>query len=630
MDHHYLHAAQYEQHFPHHPNLQHHPSNQLSFESQHSHLYDRQSPMITMPNVQKNETKPRLGKEEVEILEREFQKNPKPTTNTKKQFAEQMSVDLSRINNWFQNRRAKRKQEKKQEAYEAGQAREALGYSESDSPEYFGTNSFYDSNGMLPIQANQTLYPLLTGPPPAIASYNPQYSDPTGASIESLERTMAAAHAAAAAHRISAQEFHEGYVQQNDGLPNFGGPLVLRSGPNGDRAPFPAPTAPRYNNENLFQEDPSLLHFEDSVQSLNDATETPTMFNGYTVPSDLISVSPQAMTNFGSHLLPSAESLSPSGSDNMESLEYQNDASEHSSTSQSPPAPGQFRSPPPPSDIAKRRNVAHKPAALGMEVIRNRPQLGPRTVSQADSYRRPMASPGASPMCRTFSGNSVITGRVMKPGARPPQRSPIDMKFFSDTMERNYHTSNLPPSLTTGSSLNCSLAPPTPMSPMEHGMRGSTTESSSPESSLNFMVGGSSQGFFGTDGESNMASPPDTPGPNAWYLPGNDWKYGMSDEPIYTPANDEFPAHFTLETQTPAYLASVSQPVTPAFGGDFNHNLLLQNNSSPQYLVNSCGQPEYSFSEGLPSLGFLPGSSPQSKSKTFQFSNSTPADFTEK
>lgn len=56
-------------------------------------------PMIAMPNVAKaNETKPRLGKDEVDILEREFKKNPKPTTQTKRQFAEEMGVDLARIN----------------------------------------------------------------------------------------------------------------------------------------------------------------------------------------------------------------------------------------------------------------------------------------------------------------------------------------------------------------------------------------------------------------------------------------------------------------------------------------------------------------------------------------------------
>jgi hypothetical protein len=55
--------------------------------------------LMGMPHPQKpNETKPRLGKDEVDILEREFKKNPKPSTQTKRQFAEDMRVDLARIN----------------------------------------------------------------------------------------------------------------------------------------------------------------------------------------------------------------------------------------------------------------------------------------------------------------------------------------------------------------------------------------------------------------------------------------------------------------------------------------------------------------------------------------------------
>jgi len=56
--------------------------------------------MMEQPNasMEMNETKPRLGKGEVDILECEFKKNPKPPTRTKRQFAEDMGVDLSRIN----------------------------------------------------------------------------------------------------------------------------------------------------------------------------------------------------------------------------------------------------------------------------------------------------------------------------------------------------------------------------------------------------------------------------------------------------------------------------------------------------------------------------------------------------
>jgi hypothetical protein len=86
------------QHFNHHQQMQ-----QLSAHYADAQNYSmaQQQPttMIAIPTATKtNETKPRLGKDEVEVLEREFKKNPKPTTQTKRQFAEDMGVDLARIN----------------------------------------------------------------------------------------------------------------------------------------------------------------------------------------------------------------------------------------------------------------------------------------------------------------------------------------------------------------------------------------------------------------------------------------------------------------------------------------------------------------------------------------------------
>ncbi|KAH6606542.1 homeobox [Trichoderma cornu-damae] len=70
------------------------------------------------------ESKPRLSKEEVEVLEAEFQKNHKPNSSTKKALAESMRVDHARINNWFQNRRAREKKENNIREYEARQRAE--------------------------------------------------------------------------------------------------------------------------------------------------------------------------------------------------------------------------------------------------------------------------------------------------------------------------------------------------------------------------------------------------------------------------------------------------------------------------------------------------------------------------
>jgi hypothetical protein len=56
--------------------------------------------MMAQGNVHsaKTEPKPRLAKDEVELLESEFAKNPKPNSSTKRELAEQMGVEVPRIN----------------------------------------------------------------------------------------------------------------------------------------------------------------------------------------------------------------------------------------------------------------------------------------------------------------------------------------------------------------------------------------------------------------------------------------------------------------------------------------------------------------------------------------------------
>ncbi|EHK15686.1 uncharacterized protein TRIVIDRAFT_87030 [Trichoderma virens Gv29-8] len=89
-----------------------------AYQAQHNHLVHHQQMSRT------TESKPRLSKEEVEVLEAEFQKNHKPNSSTKKALAESMRVDHARINNWFQNRRAREKKENNIREYEARQRAE--------------------------------------------------------------------------------------------------------------------------------------------------------------------------------------------------------------------------------------------------------------------------------------------------------------------------------------------------------------------------------------------------------------------------------------------------------------------------------------------------------------------------
>ncbi|KAF1943188.1 hypothetical protein EJ02DRAFT_144147 [Clathrospora elynae] len=65
------------------------------------------------PRQPGSDVKPRLTKEQHDILERHFAEQHKPSTNVKKEYANVLGVPLDKINNWFQNRRAKVKQDRK-------------------------------------------------------------------------------------------------------------------------------------------------------------------------------------------------------------------------------------------------------------------------------------------------------------------------------------------------------------------------------------------------------------------------------------------------------------------------------------------------------------------------------------
>ncbi|KAK0928939.1 hypothetical protein LTR29_017220 [Friedmanniomyces endolithicus] len=91
--------------------------------------YGEQAPVSAMGDAQQGyfnntngqpsmacDIKPRLSKGQHEMLEAEYLKQNKPSTSTKKGFAEALGVSLDKVNNWFQNRRAKSKQDAKKAA----------------------------------------------------------------------------------------------------------------------------------------------------------------------------------------------------------------------------------------------------------------------------------------------------------------------------------------------------------------------------------------------------------------------------------------------------------------------------------------------------------------------------------
>ncbi|KAH8790630.1 hypothetical protein BGZ57DRAFT_814865, partial [Hyaloscypha finlandica] len=477
----------------------------------------------TLPKT--NETKPRLGPDEVDILEREFKANPKPTTQTKRKFADDMGIDLTRINNWFQNRRAKRKQEKKEEARLL--SRDASGqYSEPPSP-----NSSFSDHG---IPQSPATFDFSSGPPPSTAPFNPQYSKLTSASFASLHRTMQ--EACAAAESTSMGGFSDPLREL--GMPAFR--LSGRSSSSDDRTP----SLPKAQDDDFYlQPDKSI-----DSQYYKDCNRDTSKIG-----------------------------VVPSG---LEPLCLQ---SEHSNP---------FRSPPPPIDIASRRKkVQHKPATLFAEALRsNRPSVVPKGVSHAGELPQKTDSPILSTLRRITSpaGNrNNLSGRVYKSGIELT-RSPIKLGDFPESiMEQNFHTIRLPPSLTAGSSLNSSLK--------------SSPEQSTPQAQI--------------------VMHPSNYWPTIEFSEKQKRTFAVPDEPRYNLAPETFPLE--LHMPQPAYLTSMSQPATPAFG-QFNPNFLFAHEgASPQYTLSTQPHSKYSF----PDTHYMSPS--MAKQKTFQFSHTTPADFTE-
>src|SRR2546421_3552188 len=107
-------------------------------------------------------TRPRLTKDQVDVLESQFKAQPKPNSNVKRQLAVQTNLTLPRVavsspnilcnfktdlvQNWFQNRRAKAKQQKKQEEFEI---KRTLGFAEG-----WKSESSLPSGCPLPIHLN--------------------------------------------------------------------------------------------------------------------------------------------------------------------------------------------------------------------------------------------------------------------------------------------------------------------------------------------------------------------------------------------------------------------------------------------------------------------------------------------
>ncbi|KAK3945318.1 LIM/homeobox protein Lhx3 [Diplogelasinospora grovesii] len=599
----------------------------------------------TMHASKQTEPKPRLAKDEVELLEREFAKNPKPSSSTKRELAEQMGVEIPRINNWFQNRRAKEKQMRKTAEFEAQQAQERSG-SESKSPdgqEQGAVSEFYGlSNHHQPLGLSTAAFGEGDGDDSDDCESDQQQSNYRDSSDPS-PTDMAPPQSSNGSPDMSGSDggfVHVDYSSSNS--PTHHPQMVTELAPaaiiSDSFGPAQHPTD--------FLQHPKPYSFgmtgqpEPAVDNLQCAAFDMASQGDMLRESDVFGSFPgrdyfpgSSVAQFPSQMI--AENALGSHSPVAEALAHQHPAEVSVKLEQmspppmsvSPPAASdmRFKSPPPPADIAGRRNM-RRPAPLGLAPLRNASLgLGPKTGIDA-----PRRSDAASPM-RRISSATGMSGRIQKSfmSSNGP-RSPFTMDRNKEALLQNLQSTRSP----VMASLNSAMSP---MSP--EGMCGGQrfrentagTNASDEDQGYTFGSLGAVRGLPYYKVEPAIKSPPGTPGlplsyQEQFYANPVDqaWSYVQQDEPLPTPSlcsHQGSELEFSMTPHLPGYVAS--QPVTPSFppaigptyGGFFGHGM-----ANAEYNFPDSYAPESSVHSS-------PGG-PSKPKQQFQFAqNVTPQDF---
>jgi hypothetical protein len=582
----------------HYPSLPSHhlPSHESIYSDLHHQLHSysgEDSPIMAMPNPHhKNETKPRLGKAEVDILEASFQENPKPSAQVKRQFAENMQVEVNRINNWFQNRRAKRKQEIKHDMHQRKDGAAAALASEPTTPECSPSA----------LSANQTQFSDRT-PFASPSVMPPRYDDPVAASVQSLERTMASVASS-----------------YNDELAHDNSAANLS---HDDHAPFPSSDnsylVPQQNDlglDNYFSQQRTI------EEPLYYPVSAPPM-QSQMVVSGQWSNAVDNKTPEENSFLNSYEIVSPSAPSDL------------------PPAPSSgmlARRPPPTTNLYERRKGG------------NFARIHPIKRSASQGVLRAQASPGIPHGPST----GVMNGRITKQSIESAQRSPFTPAFRNDALLLGAAIGA--PTLTSNSSFSTAGAPPTPCSPQTAEGSQAKYDASPKFVEGTWHDGlpvndGSSP--FNMTESSIYASPPTpiTPYQNENSLQFTNWNSEITDDQAQNAFNhDSFHLFLASEPSTPAFpsnnnvqnfFGGHSQPATPAFPTQSNVQHFFGPQSQPitpafpssDNMLGAHLLPSYSHQGQATEYDFgetdytLQSEQQEQKPKLYMFNNSTAADF---
>ncbi|RYC59604.1 hypothetical protein CHU98_g6605 [Xylaria longipes] len=587
----------------------------------------------------KTESKPRLSKDEVEKLEKVFQENPKPSSSVKAQLADGLGLERPRINNWFQNRRAKAKQERKQEEYEARRAAEKSA-SEPSSPDedsYSGALDSLSEGSQKRTQPSSAVFPHVSSPSQVTdVSHEDDEDEEDEDDDENEDETdEAAEHGLNDTNSVCMQS---AISTQADLADNYHSPLSIelpQSDPTGLAHPHSSGAYTQTRSMSDFGLFASLGHGSNAALD----GRTIEMHHGSRVERSMSTESHNSQHYAGMHntALPSSSTramffspvsngdacdMSENPFDPTTSPDCHNDQRSLAVSHGMPTPTDSFRSPPPPANIASRRNIP-RPAALQAASLRSRSFNLPKTALDG-SKRMDISSPVSS-IRRISSATGMGPGRIQKSSAGP--RSPF---FGRAEALLRYHDRS---PVGSGTPTFSGAAPPTPMTPAvfdQRHVREPTVMSASPDNS-SFVLGmGVTSNYVQEMKEENdLKTPPTTPGMLTEFgtngFVGNAFSAGFNittDQPLLTPYfHSEFP---DLSIQNvPSYVeTSDGGPPTPVYPTMMNSNL-----EQPTYTRNVIANTQYDWdaNESVVSSRSSPG---YPRSKQIQFTpNITPQDY---
>ncbi|KAK6078160.1 homeobox domain-containing protein [Seiridium cupressi] len=568
----------------------------------------------------KTESKPRLSKDEVERLEKIFLENPKPSSSVKAQLADELGLERPRINNWFQNRRAKAKQERKQEEYEARRAAEKSG-SEPRSPTDLpcSATELFDQDTHQRMKPSSAPFPELNSAaqPATSLDSNTDCEEDVECDAEDFESPYA-------------PQSIETHLESASGALNS--PLSLHFCQSEETGFSYSHASQTFSAPGSMQSYASFgLQERHSVRQLDQEQGMDNTAHGLPSPEErLANPSYQADhylklvgTGYPSSALPFYHQRPIMEEESKQEYVKEEDESisschvgQATTSPQGIPIPvNSFKSPPPPANIASRRNIS-RPAALTVATSRSRSyNLGPKTGM--DGMRRADPTSPATAMRRIASAGGNMAGRIHKQCAGP--RSPLFLNRNTEAFLQFHSRSPV----GVFSAAFSGATPPTPMTPavMTRGGREPTVSSTCSDDDA-FMLG---------HGIESLKTPPETPGVlgsisnnfngNPYNTTGLDF---TADQPLLTPYfQTEFPdlAHRPV----PGYveMSDSSLPSTPLYP-----NMMGSTAQDPNSLMAAQGNTQYDWdtNESITSTKSSPG---QPRSRQIQFTpNITPQDYT--